>query len=59
MQNPQVPEGLVDFNYAIGAYVPQPTPSNTVHLIDIEGTTIHKESEEARQQIEEQGIEGK
>lgn len=36
-----------------------PHPGNIVTLFELEGTAIHKESDEAKKQIEEQGIQRK
>lgn len=57
--NPQLPDNIVEYNYAEGSFVPIPSPGNTVVYIDIKGTTLHKESEEAQLQIMEFGADGK
>ncbi|GLV39825.1 uncharacterized protein CBL_08109 [Carabus blaptoides fortunei] len=55
--DPQQPTNLVEFNYAQGRFVPKPVRGNTLVLLNIRGTTIHKESEEARKQIASLGFE--
>ncbi|XP_074036746.1 dynein intermediate chain 2, ciliary isoform X2 [Leptinotarsa decemlineata] len=54
--NPQTPEGLVEFNYAQGEFVSLPPQGNLVVVYESQGTILHKDSEEAHQQMIEQGI---
>lgn len=53
--NPQLPDNLVEFSYAQGQFMPIPSLGNTVVLLNLKGTTIHKDSDEARKQIELMG----
>ncbi|KAG5883705.1 hypothetical protein JTB14_007424 [Gonioctena quinquepunctata] len=54
--NLQIPKDLVEFDYAQGAFVPLPLPGNLVVVYEYQGTVLHKDSEEARMQMLEQGI---
>lgn len=54
--NPQQPDNLVQFDYATNTFVSIPPPGNMVVVLDLKGTYIHKETEEARKQMIEQGI---
>lgn len=54
--NPQLPDRIVEFNYAAGGFVPLPLPGNTVVVYELQGTSLHKDSEEARAQMVELGI---
>ncbi|XP_028132775.1 dynein intermediate chain 2, ciliary [Diabrotica virgifera virgifera] len=54
--NPQIPEGLIEWSYLQAAFVQLPSPGNMVTVFSQEGTLLHKESEEARQQMVEMGI---
>ncbi|CAH1116670.1 unnamed protein product [Phaedon cochleariae] len=54
--NPQLPDSLVEFDYAEGAFKPLPSQGNVVVLFAAQGTLLHKDTEEAHQQMIEQGI---
>ncbi|XP_060526762.1 dynein intermediate chain 2, ciliary isoform X2 [Cylas formicarius] len=54
--NPQPPDSLVEFSYAQGEFVLLPPPGNTIVVYEHQGSLIHKDSEEARAQLLEQGI---
>ncbi|XP_069669173.1 dynein intermediate chain 2, ciliary [Periplaneta americana] len=54
--NPQIPSNIVEFSFKEGCFVPVPPTTQTVLLLDIEGTILHRDSEEARNQL--QGIIG-
>ncbi|CAG9837249.1 unnamed protein product [Diabrotica balteata] len=54
--NPQIPEGLIEWSYLQAAFVQLPSPGNMVKVFSQEGTLLHKDSEEARQQMVEMGI---
>ncbi|XP_058818163.1 dynein intermediate chain 2, ciliary isoform X3 [Topomyia yanbarensis] len=54
-ENRHLPRNLVIFNFHDGAYVPVPPPENTVTLLEFEGTALHKEAPEAKEQIARKG----
>lgn len=54
--NPRLPDSLVEFNYATGQFVSLPRPGNLVVVYQAQGTALHIESEEARAQMLEFGI---
>lgn len=56
--NPQPPDSLVEFNYAQGCFLPVPPAGHTVYILNVKGTTIHRDTEEAKNQMAEFG-EGK
>ncbi|KAL9692600.1 hypothetical protein quinque_005527 [Culex quinquefasciatus] len=39
-------------------YVPIPVPENTVTLLEFEGTSLHKDTAEAKEQISRKGTDG-
>nr|CAD7404017.1 unnamed protein product [Timema cristinae] len=53
--NPQLPKNIVEFNFKEGAFVSVVQTSHSVVLLDVEGTALHKESEEAKQQVMAEG----
>nr|CAD7398889.1 unnamed protein product [Timema poppensis] len=53
--NPQLPKNIVEFNFKEGAFVSVVQSSHSVVLLDVEGTALHKESEEAKQQVMAEG----
>lgn len=57
--NSQIPDGLVEFSYAHRAFVSLPPPDNLVVFYESQGTLLHRDSEEAHQQMIEQGIDRK
>lgn len=57
--NPQVPDNLVEFNFKQGMFLPIPPPGNTVVVFELQGTLLHKDSQEAQNQLIEQGIDRK
>ncbi|KAJ8925798.1 hypothetical protein NQ315_009648 [Exocentrus adspersus] len=54
--NPQIPDSLVEFNYAQGKFLLLQSAGNTVVVYESLGTLVPKDSQEARQQLIEQGI---
>lgn len=54
--NPQPPDSLVEFSYAVGEFIQLPPPGNLVVVYEAQGTALHKDSEEANAQMIEQGI---
>ncbi|XP_076260407.1 dynein intermediate chain 2, ciliary [Rhynchophorus ferrugineus] len=54
--NAQSPDNLVEFSYAQGAFMSMPPPGNTVVVYETIGTALHKDTEEAKFQLLEQGI---
>ncbi|XP_058447686.1 dynein intermediate chain 2, ciliary isoform X2 [Malaya genurostris] len=54
-ENRHLPRNLVIFNFHDGTYVPVPPPENTVTLLEFEGTALHKETPEAKEQIARKG----
>lgn len=57
--DPLTPLNLVQFNHAVGAFELVPPPGPVVVVYSAKGTQIHKESEEAKQQVLEQGLDRK
>lgn len=57
--NPQVPDNLVEYNYASGEFIPVPPPGNMVVVFEMKGTYLHKDTEEAKKQLLAQGIDRK
>ncbi|XP_037941712.1 dynein intermediate chain 2, ciliary [Teleopsis dalmanni] len=53
--NLNIPTNVVVYDFKERTFLPMPTPSNIVTLINFDGTALHTESEEARLQIEESG----
>nr|CAD7430628.1 unnamed protein product [Timema monikensis] len=53
--NPQLPKNIVEFNFKEGVFVSVVQTSHSVVLLDVEGTALHKESEEAKQQVMAEG----
>ncbi|CAH1995874.1 unnamed protein product [Acanthoscelides obtectus] len=54
--NNRLPDSLIEFSYAQGTFIPIPSPGNVVVSFEQQGTLLHKDSEEARQQMLEMGI---
>jgi hypothetical protein len=46
----------VQFNYAVGAFESIAPSAPIVIVYETQGTQLHKESEEAKQQVTEQGL---
>lgn len=59
MSNPQVSDSLVQYDYATNMFKPMPPPDNMVVILEMKGTYIHKDTEEARKQMIEEGIDRK
>lgn len=51
-QDPHTPSNIVEFSFKEGCFIPVPPSTQTVVLLDIEGTILHKGSEEAKLQLE-------
>ncbi|KAL1397518.1 hypothetical protein pipiens_002512 [Culex pipiens pipiens] len=54
-ENRHLPRNLVIYDFREGAYVPIPVPENTVTLLEFEGTSLHKDTAEAKEQISRKG----
>lgn len=52
-------KNLVVYSFKDGAFVPVPPQDNTVTLFEYEGTSIHKDTPEAKEQQATAGFEGK
>lgn len=52
----QVPDSLVQYDYATSSFIPIRTPDNVVVVFEMKGTYIHKDTAEAKAQMLEQGI---
>jgi dynein intermediate chain 1 len=52
MQNPQPPSNVVEFNFKEGRFVPMPPTTQTILLLEIEGSMLCKDSDEAKFQLE-------
>lgn len=57
-ENRHLPRNLVIYDFREGAYVPIPVPENTVTLLEFEGTSLHKDTAEAKEQISRKGTDG-
>lgn len=51
-ENPQLPDNLVEFSFKDKTYVPVVHEDHNVTLLDVEGTSLHIESQEAKDQLE-------
>jgi dynein intermediate chain 1 len=51
-QNPQISSNIIEFSFKEGCFIPAPPTTQTVLLLDIEGTILHKDSDEAKFQLE-------
>ncbi|KXJ75725.1 hypothetical protein RP20_CCG011146 [Aedes albopictus] len=54
-ENRHLPRNLVIYNFHEGTYEPVPPPENTVTLLEFEGTALHKDTPEAKEQIARKG----
>ncbi|KAJ9593501.1 hypothetical protein L9F63_014954, partial [Diploptera punctata] len=54
--NPQLPQNIVEYSFKESSFVPVPPVSQMQILQDIEGTILHKESEEGRAQLAAAGL---
>ncbi|KAJ8983052.1 hypothetical protein NQ317_013257 [Molorchus minor] len=54
--NPQIPDSLVQFSFSDGEFVPIPPPGSLILVFHSEGTLLYKDSQEARKQLIEEGI---
>ncbi|KAF5304814.1 hypothetical protein FQR65_LT07831 [Abscondita terminalis] len=54
--NVQVPESLVEYSFEQGEFVPKPSLGNAILVYSQKGTYMHKDTEEAKKQLIEQGI---
>ncbi|XP_033609005.1 dynein intermediate chain 2, ciliary isoform X4 [Cryptotermes secundus] len=52
MQNPQIPSNIVEFSFKEGRFTPVPPVTQTILLLEIEGTILCKDSDEAKFQLE-------
>jgi hypothetical protein len=52
MQNPQPPSNVVEFNFKEDRFVPVPPATQTILLLEIEGSILCKDSDEAKLQLE-------
>lgn len=57
--NPQLPDSLVEFDYVKGEFLPIVPTTQIVVVFESKGTQIHKETEEAKHQVIEQGLDRK
>lgn len=51
IQNTRVPDSLVEWSWKLREFVRLPPPPHLVTLLDVAGTILHKDSEEARMQL--------
>ncbi|XP_050082023.1 dynein intermediate chain 2, ciliary isoform X1 [Anopheles aquasalis] len=54
-ENRHLPRNLVVYDFHEGAFLPVPPPENTITLLEFEGTSIHKDTDEAKEQISRKG----
>jgi hypothetical protein len=52
VQNPQIPSNIVEFSFKEGRFIPVPPATQTILLLEIEGTILSKDSDEAKFQLE-------
>lgn len=52
----QVPDSLVQYDYATRAFIPIRIPDNMFVVFEMKGTYIHKDTADAKAQMIEQGI---
>lgn len=57
-ENTNIVKNLVVYSFRDGGFVNVPSPGNTVTLFEFEGTALHIDSAEAKQQLAECGEEG-
>lgn len=55
--NTNAAKNLVVYSFKDGAFVPVPPQTNVVTLFEFEGTSIHKDSSEAKDQLAVAGFE--
>lgn len=51
IHNTRVPDSLVEWSWKSREFIRLPPPPHLVTLLDIAGTILHKESEEAKVQL--------
>lgn len=51
-ENPQLPDNLVEFSFKDKTYVPVVHQDHNITLLDVEGTSLHIDSQEAKDQME-------
>lgn len=54
--NPKKPDSIIEFNHAVGEFVPAPPPPLLLMVYQLKGNILYKFSEEAKNQLIEQGI---
>lgn len=52
----QIPDSLVQYDYATNSFIPIRPPDNIVIVFEMKGTYIHKDTPEAKAQMLEEGI---
>lgn len=53
--NPEMPDSLVEFSFKERSFVMTLLPPHMITLLEMEGTCLHKETQEAKEQIEQEG----
>lgn len=53
--NPQMPDSLVEYSFKEKAFVMTPLPAHMITLLDETGTCLHKETDEAKEQMAQDG----
>lgn len=51
IHNTRVPDSLVEWSWKLHEFIELPPPSHLVTLLDVTGTLLHKDSEEAKMQL--------
>lgn len=51
VHNTRVPDSLVEWSWKLHEFVRLPSPPHLVTLLDVTGTILHKDSEEAKVQM--------
>lgn len=51
IHNTRVPDALVEWSWKLREFIELPPPPHLVTLLDVTGTLLHKDSEEAKVQL--------
>lgn len=53
--NPEMPDSLVEFSFKERSFVMTLLPPHMITLLEMEGTCLHKDTQEAKDQMEQEG----
>lgn len=51
IHNTRVPDSQVQWSWKDMSFIPMPDPPHIINILDVPGTLLHRESQEAIQQI--------